>query len=267
VALDSWLDQHRARDWSRTLRVVIYPINGDGSTVANRYIRALQREDFLAIEDFFRREGLRYELPLRTPLDVQLAPEIQRLPPELPPEASPLATLWWSLQLRHWAWRHDTFSGPSPQARLFVLYYDPRRHPRLDHSVGLEKGMLGVIKDKYDPRTNHPLYPQGYADPERQPLHPQQRAEIMGGRIPLSEGRSVIPASLAETVVGPATAAEIHSRLRSNTALRPGRKANSSNRTRIPATIFSHVAISPMSRISFSMRARRRPRAHHCCEL
>ena len=236
VALDSWLDESRARDWSRTLRVAIYPINGDGSTAAGRYIRALEREDFLAIEDFFRREGLRYGLPLRTPLDVQLAPEVQSLPPELPRGAGPLATLWWSLQLRYWAWRHDDFSGPPPQARMFVLYYDPRQHPRLDHSVGLEKGLLGVIKafagrrhtarnnvvithellhtvgarDKYDPRTNHPLYPQGYADPEQRPLYPQQRAEIMGGRIPLSEARSVIPASLAKTVVGPATAAEIH---------------------------------------------------------
>ena len=63
--------------------------------------------------------------------------------------------------------------------------------------------------DKYDPKTELPLFPQGYADPQRQPLLPQRMAEIMGGLIPVEEGKGKMPSGLARTVIGPLTAAEI----------------------------------------------------------
>jgi hypothetical protein len=55
-----------------------------------------------------------------------------------------------------------------------------------------------------------PQYPQGYAEPYLKPLYPQRRAEIMGGRIPLSAQQAIMPRSLAEVVVGIQTAAEIN---------------------------------------------------------
>ena len=55
-----------------------------------------------------------------------------------------------------------------------------------------------------------PLYPAGYAEPQRQPPLPQRRAEIMGGRIPLSQTEAKMPRSLGEVVIGPYTAAEIN---------------------------------------------------------
>jgi hypothetical protein len=66
---------------------------------------------------------------------------------------------------------------------------------------------LGAI-DKYD-ASGQPLNPQGYADLHAYPLHPQQQAEIMAGRIPVTEHRAEMPRSLADTVIGYATAAEI----------------------------------------------------------
>jgi len=63
--------------------------------------------------------------------------------------------------------------------------------------------------DKYDLSNNQPLFPDGYAEPELTPLHPQLKAEIMGGRIPLSQLKAIIPSSLAKTVIGPKTANEI----------------------------------------------------------
>jgi hypothetical protein len=63
--------------------------------------------------------------------------------------------------------------------------------------------------DKYDLKTSSPLYPDGYADPEQEPLHPQEYAEIMGGRIAVSETEVAMPESLAYTVIGPKTAREI----------------------------------------------------------
>jgi hypothetical protein len=53
------------------------------------------------------------------------------------------------------------------------------------------------------------LHPVGYAEPDRQPLHPQQYAELMGGRIPITGERAEIPESLSEVLIGPETATEI----------------------------------------------------------
>ncbi|MEE8157441.1 MAG: hypothetical protein V3T51_04735, partial [Gammaproteobacteria bacterium] len=64
--------------------------------------------------------------------------------------------------------------------------------------------------DKYDAETTLPGYPDGYADPERDPLHPQKQAELMGGRIPISISQADMPESLRQVVVGPATAREIN---------------------------------------------------------
>jgi hypothetical protein len=119
--------------------------------------------------------------------------------------------------------------------RLFLLYRDPERTPVLPHSTGLAKGMFGFVNvfadrsmqatnlvvtahellhtlgatDKYDPATNQPSMPAGFAEPDRQPLYPQSLAELMAGRIPISPTEATIPSSLRSVVVGPATAAEI----------------------------------------------------------
>ncbi len=63
--------------------------------------------------------------------------------------------------------------------------------------------------DKYDLSTGLPSFPDGYAEPDKQPLLPQQFAELMGGRIPLTEGAAEIPKSLRLTLIGQKTAQEI----------------------------------------------------------
>lgn len=235
VALNAWFTHHDITAWKHPLRIVIYPINADASPVTARYISELRANSFGAIEIFFRREIARYGRDLSDPVEIDVAPPLQALPPELPRERSVLQVMLWSLKLRYWAWTADDYPGPAPQVRLFVQYYDPLRFPHLDHSVGLSKGALALIKafasgamsaqnnviiahellhtlgasDKYDPRTNQPRYPQGYAEPELQPRYPQAKAEIMAGRTPLSPTRAETPASLHSTVVGTETAREI----------------------------------------------------------
>jgi hypothetical protein len=63
--------------------------------------------------------------------------------------------------------------------------------------------------DKYDPANGYPIAPDGLAEPERSPLYPQTKAEIMGGRIPLAANDVVEPQSLKYVVIGPLTAQEI----------------------------------------------------------
>jgi hypothetical protein len=63
--------------------------------------------------------------------------------------------------------------------------------------------------DKYDPATNLPIFPIGYAEPGRAPLYPQDKAELMGGRVPQSPRDAEIPQDLNRVVIGPATALEI----------------------------------------------------------
>ena len=50
--------------------------------------------------------------------------------------------------------------------------------------------------DKYDLATNMPRFPDGYAEPQRNPRLPQEVAEIMAGRIPKSATQADIPESL-----------------------------------------------------------------------
>ena len=116
-----------------------------------------------------------------------------------------------------------------------MLFHDPQLMPVLPHSTGLEKGLVGIAHvfaakgmaranlvvvahellhtlgatDKYDLETNQPRYPDGYADPDQEPRLPQQRAELMAGRIPVDEQHAEQPESLRQVVIGALTAREI----------------------------------------------------------
>ena len=63
--------------------------------------------------------------------------------------------------------------------------------------------------DKYNLDTTLPTFPDGFAEPDKQPLYPQDLAELMGGRIPINENKAEIPHSLSFTVIGNKTAQEI----------------------------------------------------------
>ena len=116
-----------------------------------------------------------------------------------------------------------------------MRYHDPNLTPRVAHSLGLQKGLIGVVNafaardmnaennviiahellhtvgatDKYDPATNQPRFPEGYGDPEQTPLLPQQYAEVMAGRIAVSKTEAVTPHTLGSVLIGSTTAQEI----------------------------------------------------------
>jgi hypothetical protein len=235
VAMNSWLTRLRSTDWNEPLWLVVYPVNGDASAATQNYIDSLDRDSFRTIESFVAREAARYRVGIGEPVTIRLAPQPAERPPLPPLDGSTLSIMLWSLKLRYWAFVNDTFEGPKPDVQMFVVYHDPRQHDRLRHSLGIQKGLIGVVNafaartqtqtnnvviaheflhtlgatDKYHPASNQPLFPIGYAEPQRTPLHPQRRAEIMGGRIPLSEQHAEMPDSLDQCRVGPETALEI----------------------------------------------------------
>ena len=236
VALEQWLERVHTQSWQQTLWVGVYPLNADGSRVAQSYIEALRREDFVAIETFFAREAHRYGVRVDEPVHVELYPQGRELPPELARGAGPLGIAWWSLRLRWYATHASTVPGRVPsRIRLFVLYHDPAKLERAPDSHGMQKGLVGVVhafatgamtdandiviahellhtvgaSDKYDLATGEPLNPIGYGDPAQQPLYPQAEAEIMAVRRALSPQESEMPRTLRSEVVGPATALEI----------------------------------------------------------
>jgi len=173
-------------------------------------------------------------VPLNEPVQIDLAPEVKSLPPAAPFGGGLPAIMYWSLKMRWWAWRVDTYEDPV-DVRIFVLYYDPLIHEELGHSLGIKEGLLCLVKafaanslasrnnviithemlhtlgatDKYEARTELPLFPEGYAAPDRIPLFPQELAEIMGGLIPVSAEIGEMPEGLAETMIGSVTAGEI----------------------------------------------------------
>ena len=235
LALYLLLSSPRNVDWHTPVQVRIYPIAADRQPATLRYIAGLAPADFQDIETFFAREARRYRLALERPVQVQLAPPIDALPPRVPTTPSIVEALWWAVKMRLWVWRQDRWSAGDTDIRIFMSFYAPDNPQGLQHSLGLQKGMIGLVNgfaaaerqginnfvaahellhtlgasDKYDMQTGKPLWPDGFADPVQAPLFPQQRAEIMGGRVQVSPGWSLLPPSLEHAVVGAATAIEI----------------------------------------------------------
>ena len=235
VALDKLFVKVNTSDWEQPLRVVIYPINGDQSNASSAYIVSLKESGFSPVNQFMRREAARYGIAISDPLDIRMGPVIAETPPLPPADHNMLDTILWSLNFRYWSFIVDTYDGPKPDIRIFTLYYDPEAYKRLPHSIGIEQGMLSVVHafasrkmaqqnnfvithemlhtlgatDKYDFSNNQPVFPDGYAEPDKKPLYPQQFAEVMGGRVPLAQGNSEIPSGLGEAIIGGKTASEI----------------------------------------------------------
>lgn len=236
VSLSTWLSQTRSTNWNNSLWVKVYPINADGSDASRDYISQLDADDFGAIETFVADEIKNYGHNLSRPVRMEFGTEIREQPPSVGENPSVLKIMLWSLRIRWWASKvAGPQDKPKPDVRIFVRYHAPQEQTLLENSVGLQKGMVGVVNayagrrhtglnnviiaheflhtlgatDKYDPATGIPEYPLGFAEPDRKPLYPQRFAEIMGGRIALSDLDAMTPKGLKWVTIGSTTAVEI----------------------------------------------------------
>ncbi|MEW4983175.1 MAG: hypothetical protein AB1Y31_08330 [Cycloclasticus sp.] len=232
VAFYTKLQRLESMAWTETLAVLIYPINGDGAPLTEQYIAQLSKKNFSSVDEFFKKQwGLYSEFDFN-PVEVRLQSAVMSQPPEPPVDGNTLKVIFWSLRLRLWAYQNSITSDMST-VNIFVRFHQTDSGKRLAHSLGLQKGLIGVVNgyasaahqernniviahellhtvgasDKYDLVTGQPIYPNGFAMPNSN--YNQSKAEIMAGRIPLNKSESVMAQSLRQCMVGHKTATEI----------------------------------------------------------
>ncbi len=232
---EMFLSDGLVSDWDIPLKIVVYPVNADQSTAAAEHITNFTQSRLEPIQDLMIREGEKYGKKLDYLIDIELTDPVVSVPPQPPQEQSISQTIIWSLMLRYWVWKNDDYDGLRPDIRVFVLFFDPEKYSQLGHSTGLEKGRVALVNafattnmdeennfvilheilhtlgatDKYSFTDNQPIHPDGFAEPEKNPLYPQRYAEIMGGRIPITRTSAEMPERLKDTVIGNTTAQEI----------------------------------------------------------
>lgn len=231
VALNAWRDKNQ--DWTKPIIIVLHPVNADGREQTQRYIQQLKTEDFDDAQQYLR-ENIQHFRGQASSVYVKYAREMTEKPPAVPTSGSALDIILWSLKFRYYAWKHEQREDSST-VTLYLNYYDPSQKNSLKHSTALQNGRIGIVNlfadkphhgsnqvvlvhellhafgatDKYDLSTGQPIYPIGFAEPNKNPRYPQQKAEIMGGYIPITPSQSQTPNSLKQTIVGDTTAMEV----------------------------------------------------------
>ena len=240
LAIAAWTnfyDRYSTTDWDETLTVGVFPIDDAGDEDTKRFVASLSDADVADVERFLNEEAAEYGIGIARPVSVQMFRPVAERPPERDPDSGVFGNMWWSLKMRVYARRAALSTGQrQPQIRIFVRYHNPGFTRSVPHSVGLQKGLVGVVHafadpdmrgsnnvviaheilhtlgatDKYDAATSAPVFPIGYGEPESVPLYPQPFAEVMAGRKAISRTESEMPGSLDEVLVGHATAREIN---------------------------------------------------------
>lgn len=236
ILVSTWMTERQMAAWERPILVTIFPIAADDDPQTLRFVEEVELERFDAVNRFMERESRPYGFAVTPAFRFQLAAPGYQLPPPLPDQFEPAAVGWWSLKMRWWSWMKNLESDlVSPDIQMFVLYRSLNGNGESGISVGMRKGRYGIVRsyarettestnlvvfthellhvlgasDKYILSSGEPIFPQGYAEPDRRPLFPQTRAEIMGGRIPINSFTSVMPDSLDQCKIGRQTAEEI----------------------------------------------------------
>lgn len=236
IVASTWLVERRMAAWDRPILVTVHPIVADDGPETLKYARSIDVDSFADVNRFFDAQSRPYAFEVMPAFRFQVAPVSEDVPPAVPDQFDFVAIGWWSLRMRWWSLMRELHDGLiKPDIQMFMLFHSTEGDGELGVSVGMRKGRYGIVKayaaksarsrnlvvfthelmhvlgatDKYVLSTGEPIFPDGFANPEQEPLFPQRRAEIMGGRIPLSAFSSVMPASLEQCKIGRLTAEEI----------------------------------------------------------
>ena len=237
VSIATYFQQTTITGWQKPVYISLHPINGDKTKTVANYIKELQMSDFQEIFGFLVNEAGTYDLKNLPEFRYYIGKPVSESPPKTPGgKAGVFAIMGWSLRLRYWLFMNTGSLGlGSRRIHLFIVYHDVKNGQALAHSYGLKKGLVGVVHAYAKRRLNKknniiithellhifgasdkysdgglPVYPDGYAEPDKIPRYPQNFAEIMGGRIPVNENQAIIPDDLSRSLIGPGTAEEIN---------------------------------------------------------
>lgn len=235
VAVTTWSTERRIAGWNVPLDVAIVPVVAEEDASVTAWTAVVGDRTYAPVAGFLQRESSRHRIATNPLVRLHVTEPTRLQPPPPPEDRHPLKVLAWSLRLRAWrAWNARTIGIPSSKAQIFVRYHAPVDGRTLDHSVGIPRVRIGVVNafagdedaawtnvaivhellhtvgasDKYG-EGGMPLWPDGYADPHRQPRFPQTRAEVMAGHIAHDAERFSPAKTLDLCVVGDRTAAEI----------------------------------------------------------
>jgi len=230
------IQKNLTQNWQGTLDIRIIPVLADQAPQTKKFVSSLNTKKFRDIERFLVFEAKKYNLNLQNSFNIQLEKPINSIPPIVPDSnASRLNIILWSLKLKWWAWRNKPNNHNIAQVRLYILYQSPQNGFALPHSTGLQNGLIGLANaraakereplhkviivhellhifgasDKYELGSGLPIYPDGYAYPERKPLYPQPKAEVMGRSIAISANKANIAKNLNQIIISDKTASEI----------------------------------------------------------
>jgi len=232
---DDWWRRRQRSEWRRPLRVALVLVEREPiapTTIAALGTHAFDLERRLSSEYArYGRSGDPVSIVVKGPVTAKSDP-----PSATTEELLGLARHSYEL----WRWTRDLDDRAGVEWRGYdsriYLVLKPSRdgRPRAVEGESEQGGRVGVARadvdpgmldfalfvathelfhtlgatDKYDASGNA-AYPDGYAEPHKQPLYPQRGAEIMARNVPLSATSERPPDTLAELWIGAATAREI----------------------------------------------------------
>jgi hypothetical protein len=236
IVVGTWMTEKRMAAWERPILVTVYPVAADDRPSTLEFARNIEADSFDAVNQFFATQSRPYGFSVTPAFRFQVAEASTDRPPQVPEQFNTAAIGWWSLKMRWWTWKKSLTDGlVTADIQMVMMLHNLSGGSEMGISVGMRKGRYGIVKayarksleqtnlvvfthellhvlgatDKYVLSTGDPIYPEGFADPDQQPLFPQTRAEIMGGAIPISTVSYAMPDSLGQCKIGRLTAEEI----------------------------------------------------------
>ena len=227
----------RARNaWERTLDVAVVLVEVEGRGRLDPGAGVALQDRLVALEDRLRAEAERHGMRTAKPFRFRLfGPVVAGAAPPRPAGDGALDLAKQAALLDRWVANVDPRAGVVPDhwdTRIYVVARPPASETRnVVEGESQEGGRIGIVdveldarmadltlfvvahellhtlgaSDKYD-EAGRVREPDGLVEPERAPLYPQPFAEVMARNRPVTRDREVVPVSLDELGVGPATA-------------------------------------------------------------
>jgi hypothetical protein len=235
-AISDWQRRRARKTWKTPLRVALVLVERE--PVPEATLSALQNR-VADLEQRLKSERARYggddSLPFAFVLKGPV-PATSDAPRVGPQDFTGLLEHTWAL----WRWTRDIDQRANVEwrgydSRIYLVLKPAQSHaPAFVEGESEDGGRVGVASvdidpamidfslfvathelfhtlgatDKYD-HEGHARFPDGYAEPARDPLYPQRGAEIMARNVPVTPQNERPPEGLSELFVGGVTAREI----------------------------------------------------------